>query len=223
MSGDTRRFLNSAYGLRSAGETRRHYDDWAASYDAELAENGYATPARAAAALARVAPDRAAPVLDIGCGTGLSSLALRAEGFSTIDGTDLSAEMLERARALGGIYRNLFLGDANDPLPVSAGAYAHMAAVGVINPGHAPPGTVDAVLALLPPGGCFVFSLNDHALAEPEFPGRVDAVVATGAADCVFREHGPHLPGIALEATVFVLRKRQAPLTTARSAPARPG
>lgn len=202
-----RKFLTSAYDLNSVDEARRHYDDWAASYDAELAENRYATPARCAAALARFAPDLAAPVLDIGCGTGLSGVALSEAGFSAIDGTDLSAEMLERAKHRG-VYRRLFAGDLTRPLPVEPGAYAAMAAVGVVNPGHAPPETVDAVLSLLPASGVFVFSLNDHALAEPGFAAKVDAVVARGTAECVFREHGPHLPGIGLEATVFVLRRR---------------
>lgn len=208
MTDKPAKFLNAAYDLHSTEETRRHYDDWAASYDAELAENRYATPGRCARALARFAPDRTAPVLDIGCGTGLSGMALREAGFATIDGTDLSDEMLARARARTGVYRRLFPGDAEAPLPVAAGAYAAMAAVGVINPGHAPPETVDTALALLPAGGLLVFSLNDHALAEPAFPGKVDAVVASGAAECLMREHGPHLPGIGLEATVYVLRRR---------------
>lgn len=208
MTGKPSKFLSSAYALHSVDDARRHYDDWAASYDADVSENEYVTPARCAAALARFVPDLGAPVLDIGCGTGLSGRALREAGFSTIDGTDLSPEMLERAKALGGVYRSLFPGDLTEPLPVAAGAYAHMAAVGVINPGHAPPETVDAVLALLPTAGCFVFSLNDLALAEAGFPAKIDEVAAGGTADCVFRAHGPHLPGIGLEATVFVLRKR---------------
>ena len=208
MTGKPSKCLSSAYELRSVEDARRHYDEWAASYDADVSENAYVTPKRCAAALARFAPDPGAPVLDVGCGTGLAGRALREAGFTTIDGTDLSPEMLERAKALAGVYRALFLGDLTEPLPVAPGAYAHMAAVGVINPGHAPPETVDAVLALLPAGGCFVFSLNDHALAEESFPAKVDAVTAAGTADCVFREHGPHLPGTGLEATVFVLRKR---------------
>ncbi len=152
-------------------------------------------------------------MLDIGCGTGLSGLALRAAGFVTLDGTDLSAEMLARASARG-IYRRVFPGDAADPLPVAPGAYAAAAAIGVVNPGHAPPETIDAVLAILPPGGCFVFSLNDHALAEPAFPGHVERLLAEGAAELAFREHGPHLPGIGLAATVYVLRK---PIATAET------
>ena len=197
-----RRFLDHAYGLPDRQATADFYADWAASYDAEIAENGYATPARCAAALAA----RGAPVLDVGCGTGLSGLALRAAGFKTIDGTDLSAEMLARA-ATRGVYRRLFRGELADPLPVGPGAYANAAAVGVVSPGHAPPETVDAVLAILPAGGCLALSLNDHALAESAFPGRIERLVARGAAEPVFREHGRHLPGIGLEATVYVLRK----------------
>jgi len=33
-------FLDQAYGARDATGTRQLYDDWAASYEAEVAENG---------------------------------------------------------------------------------------------------------------------------------------------------------------------------------------
>lgn len=200
-------FLSGAYDLPNAGATEQFYNDWAASYDAEVAENGYATPRRSAQALAEAVEDTGAALLDIGCGTGLSGLAFSAAGFTTIDGTDLSQGMLDAAGARG-LYRRLWLGDANRTLDVAPGTYAHAAAVGVINPGHAPPETVDAALAILPVGGCFVFSLNDHALADPAFAARPDALVASGRAEILFREHGPHLPGTGLESTVFVLRKR---------------
>jgi hypothetical protein len=58
---------------------------------------GYATPARLAEALAAHVPDRTAPLLDFGCGTGLSGQALRAAGFTTLDGTDITPGMLEKA------------------------------------------------------------------------------------------------------------------------------
>lgn len=200
-----KRFLDGAYDLPDTATTRAFYDDWAASYDAEIAENGYATPRRCAKALAAIA-DAGAPVLDLGCGTGLSGVALAAAGFTAIDGAEPSAEMRARAEARG-VYRAVLAIEPDDPLPFTAGAYAHVVAAGVISPGHAPPETVDKVLAILPPGGCLVFSLNDHALAEPEFPGKADQVVADGTARLVQRDHGPHLPGIGLEATVYVLQK----------------
>ncbi len=201
-----RRFLEEAYELPDRHATEAFYRDWAASYDDEIGRNGYVTPARCAAALAASVADRDTPILDVGCGTGLSGLALHAAGFATIDGTDFSAEMLARAEGRG-IYRRLFRGDLADPLPASPGAYAHAAAVGVVGISHAPPETVDAILALLPRGGCLALSLNDHALAVPAFPSKVDEIVAAGTAELLFKEHGPHLPGIGLEATVYVLRK----------------
>ena len=148
-----------------------------------------------------------APVLDLGSGTGLSGVALRAAGFTTIDGAEPSAGMRDRATARG-VYRAVVAIEPDDPLPFEPGAYAHVAAVGVISPGHAPPGTIDKALAILPAGGCLVFSLNDHALEEPDFPARAEAVVSEGMADLIFSEHGDHLPGIGLRSTVYVLRKR---------------
>ena len=114
----TDKFLDKAYGARDAAETRKLYDDWAASYEAELGENGYATPGRCAAALAKYIPDASRPVLDFGCGTGLSGLAFRAAGFSTIDGVDLTDEMMEQARATGA-YRDLRRADMSvTPSPI---------------------------------------------------------------------------------------------------------
>ena len=98
------KFLDKAYGLETPEATLEHYDQWAASYDAEIAENGYATPGRIAQALAQYQSDMSEPVLDFGCGTGLSGMALTRAGFTTLDGIDLSAEMLEQAAARG-IYR----------------------------------------------------------------------------------------------------------------------
>ena len=112
--------LDSAYSLSSAAETQSFYDDWAGSYDAEVAGNGYATPARCARALAAKVEDKSAPILDIGCGTGLSGLALRRGGFTHIDGTDLSEKMLSRAEQREGVYTKLLLGDLNNPLPPAA-------------------------------------------------------------------------------------------------------
>lgn len=208
MTGNPRKFLSSAYHLGATYDARTLYEEWAASYDAEISENGYATPGRCAAALARFAADPAQPVLDYGCGTGLSGLALRMAGFTVIDGVDVSPPMIRQAAARPGVYRRTVLGSLPDPLATVPGPYANAAAIGVISTGHAPPATVDALLARLPAGGCLVFSLNDHALAVPEFPAKVEEVVASGIADCPFREHGPHLPGIGLEATVYLLRKR---------------
>lgn len=199
-------FMGAVYGLDSADKTREFYDQWSRSYDRELAENGYATPVRIAAALAKFISDKTMPILDIGCGTGVSGAALRAEGFTTIDGSDFSAEMLAEARKKG-IYRELMQADASQPMPVEDGTYGAITAVGVFSPGHAGPETIDAVMAKLPSGGLFAFSLNDHALKIPGYGGRIMDHLDSGSASLLFREYGPHLPKIGLNASVHVMRK----------------
>ncbi|WP_317054633.1 class I SAM-dependent DNA methyltransferase [Roseovarius rhodophyticola] len=131
-----KQFLDEAYHLDSPEDTQALYKDWAASYDAEVGENGYATPGRLAEALAQHV-DTSAPILDFGCGTGLSGLALKLAGFKVIDGMDPNPEMLVLAKPKG-VYRTLTEIDVADPNPISQGSYATIAAIGVIGTGAAP-------------------------------------------------------------------------------------
>ena len=202
----TKKYLDAVYELEDTGDTKGFYDNWSATYDAEVAENGYVTPARAATALSDLVTDKSAPLLDIGCGTGVSGAAFHAAGFTTIDGTDFSEEMLAQARTKG-IYRTLTATDLSDPLPFEPGAYTNVAAIGVLNPGHAPAETIDDVLARLAPGGRFVFSLNDHALEDPSYEGRLREHIDSGNAVLEVKDYGDHLPKIGLSAMVYVLRK----------------
>ena len=199
-------FLDKVYAARDAAGTRALYDAWAATYEAEIAANGYATPARCAAALAAAMTDPGAPVLDFGCGTGLSGLALKLNGINTLDGVDLSADMLEQARAKG-IYHHLAQVEAGAPLPHAPGTYAAIAAIGVIGSGAAPVSVFDTLMEGLAPGGLVVLSFNDHALEDPAHEGKLDDWTTSGRAVLKFREHGPHLPGIGLNSTVYVLEK----------------
>ncbi|WP_316014160.1 class I SAM-dependent DNA methyltransferase [Roseobacter sp. HKCCA0434] len=199
----TQRFLDKAY--RDDTDMDRLYSDWAESYDAELEASGYASPRRCAEALAACDAPTDGTVLDFGCGTGLSGGALKRAGFETLDGCDVNADMLAKARERG-IYRNLHeIAPGSDGLP--GPTPDSIAAIGVIAPGHAPPETIDLLLGALPSGGRLVFSLNDHALAARSFEARIGAWTDSGSARCLFREHGPHIPAEDLGATVYVLQK----------------
>lgn len=197
-------FLDKAYQARDVDETRRLYDDWAASYEAEVSGNGYATPARCAQALKSLAVDLSLPVLDFGCGTGLSGLALKHAGFETIDGVDLSAEMLQGARAKG-IYRSLTQIEAGAKLPKAK--YTQCAAIGVIGAGAAPISVLHELMRALPKHGRLVFSLNDHALRDRTNMAAVSEWTDCGAARLLFKEAGDHLPGIDVKSTVYILEK----------------
>jgi predicted TPR repeat methyltransferase len=75
------------------------FDNFAASFDAKLAALEYRAPELIAAQLREcVDPDGKFDLLDAGCGTGLLGQKVR-ELCRTLDGVDLSSEMLARARA----------------------------------------------------------------------------------------------------------------------------
>lgn len=200
------KFLKDTYDLSSARETRDHYQKWAASYDDEVGEHGYITPDRVAAALKTFVSDDHIPVLDYGCGTGLSGVALDKAGFRVIDGMDPTPKMLEQA-AEKGVYRTLIGFEISDPEPVKAGSYTAITAIGVIGSGAAPPETFDLLMNALPSKGYLAFSFNDYTLADHTYTSRLNDWLDMGHARLLFREHGPHLPGMDMKSDVYVVEK----------------
>jgi predicted TPR repeat methyltransferase len=199
--------LSHAYDLTSVAETQKFYTNWAATYDAEILENGYATPERCAKALAGFTPEQDLAILDIGCGTGLSGKYLAKAGFTRIDGCDLNAEMLKVAKTRG-VYDRLWHSCVDDPFPFEDGTYDAITAVGVISVGGAPADLLYAMLKKLNSGGFAVFSFNDHTLNVAEYKCAVMAHTDCGAFELLLKEHGPHLPGKDMKSTVYVMRKR---------------
>jgi predicted TPR repeat methyltransferase len=186
---------------RTPEESRAIYRDWAATYDADVQGAGYALPPRLAKALAEAAPDLAAPLLDFGCGTGLSGLALAAEGFTTIDGTDITSEMLEKAKTTG-VYRKTWASQPGDTPP---NGYSIIAAIGVVSLGAAPADTLHILLDALPAQGLLGFSYNDATLADPSY---MEALAkAQQSATLVHEAYGDHLPGKNMKSSIYVLRK----------------
>lgn len=204
----TRDGLGTVYTLGSADEAERFYDGWAEGYEAELEAGGYVTPQRCAEALATHAADLSAPLADFGCGTGLSGLALKAAGFTCIDGFDISEGMRAKAEAKG-VYRNLDHLDLSQPLDgFEPGAYQNAAAIGVLNPNFMPASVIDEMLGLLSSGGCFVLSINDQAIADGSLQTRILELTEHGVADLLIKDYGEHIPSEDLRSTVYLLKKR---------------
>jgi predicted TPR repeat methyltransferase len=198
-------YLRRVYDLETQDATDAYYSEWAATYDDEVTRQGYRSPQRCAEALAKFVPaDR--PVLDVGCGTGISGAALRAAGFADISGQDINAEMLELAKR-SGLYRETWVTDLATPFPFKPGTYAALAAIGVIGIGAAPASLLGEALDALAPGGHLVFSYNDHALEQPQFPQALDDALASHAATQVFCERGPHFEALGTHSNVYVLRR----------------
>ncbi len=197
-------FFAAIYDIESNVEKDRLYSEWASTYDADLASAGYATPRRCAEAVFEHAGDSSLPVLDVGCGTGISGLALRDAGFSTIDGTDINGQMLEKAKKLN-LYRNVWKSEPEDPVPVETGSYGVIATIGVIGAGAAPLDLLHICLAKLAEGGLMTFSFNDHTIADPAYDSAVGDLVESGRFILLHKTYGPHLKGLKMNSNVYVL------------------
>jgi predicted TPR repeat methyltransferase len=200
-----KKFLDEVYKAGGQRSIVDLYDEWAGTYDSELEEADYATPARLAAALAETDTSTETRVLDYGCGTGLSGLALVAQGYTLIDGADVSAQMLAGAEAKQ-IYGRLWQVDPEAPFPVNPGDYGAIVAAGVVSPGAAPASLLGDLADLLENGGRLAFSFNDHALSDETYVEALRALPDRGMT-CLLEEYGDHLPGIGLKSTVYVFDK----------------
>ena len=199
-------FFKRAYETTTQDGVKDLYDDWAVSYDSDLIQNGYVTPKRCAAALAMHLSPRDVPILDFACGTGLSGAALAAQGFTVIDGIDISAKMINAARNRG-IYRNLNTVEPGEPPNFTEGSYAAIAAMGAISRGAAPPEYIDFLLSCLAPGGILVMSFNDHTFSDPDYMSRLQNALDRGIAHERFQEHGDHIIRLGSKSIVYVLER----------------
>ena len=141
---------------RSGGDKQAEYDDWAATYEADLLGRlGYVAHERVVAAALARQPARESAILDLGCGTGLAGRELRRHGFSRIDGADFSAQM-RRLAARCGAYDRVVEYDVIQHQPPLQG-YDLLICVGVF--GFGPPHLEHlhhAVSTVKPGGDCLV-------------------------------------------------------------------
>ena len=175
MNDDTGRrglhgFVAKLTAMKAGDDAHEVYEEWAPAYEADLVEGyGYTAHRIAAEAMASACPDRAAAILDIGCGTGLVAEALAAQGFTAIDGLDASPRMLDEARAKG-IYRRLIEGDVRDPDAIAPGCYDAVIAVGVFGGGHVGPADLERFVRPAREGGVVVLYANGIPWVEDDYP-----------------------------------------------------
>lgn len=176
-----------------------YYAKWASYYDADVADHDYGLPEMMLAAVNAAAAhdedaarylDRAVPVLDAGCGTGLVGAVMHRAGYLDLSGIDLSDEMVERARERG-IYRYLEGGiDLSQPMPGHLRRRAVIVLVGgVFTVGHIPPDSLSVVADLAVPDGLLVVSTRRSYQEESDFVAVQQALIDDGRLELL-----AHLP-----------------------------
>ncbi|MEM8554332.1 MAG: methyltransferase [Pseudomonadota bacterium] len=200
---NSKEFFEEVYAARTVEETQAVYAAHASHYDDTLDKAEYMTPRRMAEAVANHIQDREIAILDFGCGTGLSGEALAAEGFTRIDGYDVSQPMLDQA-AQKAVYQKLVCGEPGDPLPTG---YGLVFACGAVSVGAAPASVLAELVETLSQGGFLALSYNDHTLHDPAYSGALKQLTDDGLLRTIYEEHGPHLPTLNLNATVYLFEK----------------
>ncbi len=176
----TNKFLQEAYGLDGDEDMQAFYSNWADKYDAQLEkELNYLAPEKITALFIRYTTDYDAKILDIGCGTGLTSVDLAKAGYRHIDGLDFSAAMLEKARGRN-FYLSLIEADLNQPLAIGDNEYDAAVSSGTFTHGHIGAGPLDEIFRIIKPGGFLVCTIHRAIWSEHGFEEKIDALNHSG-------------------------------------------
>jgi len=208
MTGDAdKTALDMVYAAETEAGLAAAYAAWANGYDRETAALGYCLPFVIAGWVARHVPKGLGPLLDAGCGTGLSGPYLAALGYGDIEGLDLSEEMLDLARARGG-YKALTKAALGGPLPWRDRHFAAIVSTGVFTAGHAPASSLDELVRITSPGGFVIFTVRDVVMEAGGFRTKFSELEASGKWRPVeesprFRAFAVAEPEVLVQAFVF--------------------
>ena len=174
-----------SYRVTSPAEQRALYDDWAVSYEKDLCGMGVRSPFMISAVFAHFVPLSTAPILDVGCGTGLQAEALGLLGYGPIIGIDISEQMLNAA-CTKGIYRELHRMTLGETLDFADERFNAVLCSGVLTPGHAPPSSFTELERVMRPGAPMVFALREDSGQLPGYHEVVAELERAGAWSKVF-------------------------------------
>ena len=171
--------LDSVYSADSPQAVAKAYADWAASYDSETASLGYLLPFLITAWVARHVPAGEGPLLDAGCGTGLTGPQMTALGYNDLAGLDLSSEMLTIAAGRGS-YNDLKQAALGERLPWPDDYFRAFFSTGVFTMGHAPASGLRDLVRITRRGGHAVFTVRDQVFEKGGFQAVFDELEQDG-------------------------------------------
>jgi predicted TPR repeat methyltransferase len=199
--------LEKVYAARAAEELADAYSLWSTDYDRETLSLGYCLPFMITAFVARYVPTAAGPLLDAGCGTGLTGPYLAALGYREIEGLDMSDDMLAHA-AGRGCYSAFTRAMMGGPLPLASDRFACTFSTGVFTEGHAPAESLVEMVRITRPGGHVIFTIRDSVFERGGFSPQLDQLTRDNAwikveESAPFRAFAIAEPDVLVKAWVF--------------------
>jgi len=170
---------------KSVDDVKSLYAEWAEDYDRDVSKVNYDAPEISAKILAELfSPGErtTAKVLDLAAGTGLGGVHLINYGFTNVDATDISQEMLDIA-AEKKVYTGLILAKfGTEPTDIPAGTYDALVGVGCFTTDHLNHTCFPEIRRVVRPGGKIIFVMRASDLAtKPEFRDHFEQQIKTDA------------------------------------------
>ena len=173
----------------------RDYDKFAetGNYDETFSEWAYVGPETAAAILKNYVPMESV-ILDAACGSGLTGTALKNLGYRSIQGMDISGELLKLAEKTGA-YAKLHKVDMQvSPLPFSDHTFDAVNFIGALTYFE-----TNAILKelcrIVRKGGFVVFSQRDDIMRDQNYEAKLQELEQLGLWKRTFgTEPMPYLP-----------------------------
>lgn len=188
------------------------YDEWAASYNNDLADasQNYVAPILTAQTAIQFNTNPRATVLDAGCGTGLVGEALAKSNSLVIDGADLSPPMLKIAKDTG-VYRDTLLVDLTKAIDRPDESYDLITCCGTFTRGHVGPDpALREFIRLLKPDGIIVATILQEIWLSGGYKAEIDKIESEGLGKVLSKDVKDYRRGPGDKATFLVLKKSSA-------------
>lgn len=201
-------WLNRAYSADGLPALRSLYDEWASSYDSDLAKSDqdYVAPALSAATVAKYAGTLTSlKILDAGCGTGLVGAALANLGAKHIDGVDLSQGMLDVARKTNA-YSGLETADLSKPLEKPTDAYDAVTCIGTLTHAHVGPEVLSEFARVVKKDGWIVATVLDDIWEPIGYRAEIDKLVQDNKVKLISADSGDYRRGAGVSARMVVMQ-----------------
>ncbi|MEM7408219.1 MAG: class I SAM-dependent methyltransferase [Pseudomonadota bacterium] len=199
-------FVNEAYLVEDEAAMVEFYRKWAEDYDNQMMSLGYLSPMETARLLLSHLHDANADILDIGCGTGLTSKLLAEAGMRNIQGLDLSPDMV-RVAGERGIYQRLSVADVTKPLAFADASFDAVISSGTFTHGHVGPEPLREICRVLKTGGLLACTVHQDLWEELGFAAVFSELTDGAVLREVSRALGSYYEGRQAEGWYCLMQK----------------